>query len=71
MPPSSSMCTRRGPSIPRWSQTDAEPGPPLKENVSGRDEGSSVPFNVYAMKKISPSTSPVSVLIGNLPVVTS
>src|SRR5262245_38619247 len=25
--------TRRGPSIPMWSQIDDEPGPPLKANV--------------------------------------
>src|ERR1041385_1235007 len=34
--PSSSIFTRRGPSAPRCSQTDAEPGPPLKENIRGR-----------------------------------
>ena len=36
MPPSSSMRTRLGPMAPRCSQTEAEPGPPLNEKVSGR-----------------------------------
>src|SRR5690606_38020482 len=34
--PSSVNTTRRGPSTPRCSQTDEEPGPPLKEKVTGR-----------------------------------
>ena len=32
---------RRGPSSPRCSQTDAEPGPPLNANVTGRSVRSS------------------------------
>ena len=31
-----SIFTRRGPIAPRCSQIDAEPGPPLNENISGR-----------------------------------
>ena len=27
--------TRMGPKVPRWSHTELEPGPPLKENVMG------------------------------------
>ena len=34
--PFSFIFTRRGPSAPRCSQTDDEPGPPLKQNVTGR-----------------------------------
>ena len=34
--PSVGRLTRLGPSAPMCSQTDEEPGPPLKENVSGR-----------------------------------
>jgi len=34
--PSGFIFTRRGPSAPRCSQTDDEPGPPLKQNVTGR-----------------------------------
>src|SRR6476646_5178859 len=38
--PSSLMMTLFGPSAPRWSHTDAEPGPPLKANKTGRVRGS-------------------------------
>ena len=34
--PSSFIFTRRGPSAPRCNHTDDEPGPPLKQNVTGR-----------------------------------
>ena len=34
--PSSFMLARRGPSAPRCSHTEEEPGPPLKQNVTGR-----------------------------------
>src|ERR1700690_3471531 len=34
--PSSCRTTRRGPSSPRCSHTEEEPGPPLKEKVMGR-----------------------------------
>ena len=37
--PSSFIATRLGPSAPRCSQTDDEPGPPLNEIVSGRLDG--------------------------------
>ena len=43
MPPSSSIFTRFGPRAPRWSQTEEEPGPPLNENMSGREAGSLTP----------------------------
>ena len=36
MPPSGSIFTRRGPIAPMCSQIEAEPGPPLNENISGR-----------------------------------
>src|SRR5450755_3345295 len=36
--PSSFIFTRRGPSAPRCSQTDDDPGPPLKQNVIGRED---------------------------------
>src|SRR5262245_43794478 len=34
--PSSCMNARFGPQAPRCSQTDDDPGPPLKQNVTGR-----------------------------------
>ena len=37
--PSGFIFTRRGPSAPRCSQTEAEPGPPLKQKVTGRAAG--------------------------------
>jgi len=57
------MSTRRGPSTPRWSQTEDEPGPPLKEKVSGRPAGSVTSSRVYATKKnvafgFAPSETP-------------
>jgi hypothetical protein len=43
MEPSGNIFTRFGPNAPKCSQTDAEPGPPLKEMVNGRlDTGWSV-----------------------------
>ena len=36
MAPSSLSSTRRGPSNPKCSQTDDDPGPPLNEKASGR-----------------------------------
>ena len=36
MNPSGCSTTRRGPSAPMCNQIDADPGPPLKANVSGR-----------------------------------
>src|SRR5579883_237538 len=36
--PSSARRTRRGPSSPRCIQTEEEPGPPLKEKVTGRSD---------------------------------
>ena len=36
MNPSGCITTRRGPSAPMCSQMDADPGPPLNANVSGR-----------------------------------
>ncbi len=52
------------------SQTEAAPGPPLNENVSGRFDAGAVPrSSVYAMKKTFASTSPASVLSGRKPVV--
>ena len=36
--------TRRGPKAPRWSHTEDDPGPPLKENTTGRVEVSLTPF---------------------------
>ena len=41
-----SIFTRFGPSAPRWSHTEAEPGPPLKENMSGRFAGLVAPSSV-------------------------
>lgn len=35
-PKSSIGLTRCGPKVPRWSHTELEPGPPLKEKVIGR-----------------------------------
>ena len=37
--PSARIFTRFGPSAPRCSHTDDEPGPPLNENISGRASG--------------------------------
>ena len=34
--PSSFILTRRGPRAPRCSHTEEEPGPPLKQKVTGR-----------------------------------
>jgi hypothetical protein len=34
-----------------WSQIDAEPGPPLKANVTGRSEALETPSRVYETKK--------------------
>src|SRR6476661_7823671 len=70
MAPSSIILTRLGPSAPRCSHTEADPGPPLNEKVSGRLETSPTPSAEYAMKKISASVSPCSFLSGSLPVVT-
>ena len=39
--PSSGTTTRFGPSAPRCSHTDDEPGPPLKAKHTGRDGGGS------------------------------
>ena len=36
MLPSSGVTTRFGPSAPRWSQIDADPGPPLNAKQTGR-----------------------------------
>lgn len=44
--PSSRNFTRLGPSRPMWSHTEDEPGPPLKEKVSGRFEASATPLRV-------------------------
>src|SRR5580765_6992924 len=70
MAPSARIFTRFGPSAPRWSHTDAEPGPPLNENISGRAAGFATPSSVYAMKNTFASVSPVSLLSGSMPVVT-
>jgi hypothetical protein len=43
MLPSSGVAMRFGPSAPRCSQIDAEPGPPLKAKHTGRVRGSA-PF---------------------------
>src|SRR5689334_15938104 len=50
--PFSGSATRIGPAAPRWSQTDAAPGPPLKTNVIGRSlsAASSSSERTYAMK---------------------
>ena len=61
--PSASRSTRRGPSTPKCSHTELDPGPPLNENVMGRFAFSSTPSSVYAMKKtraraFSPSLLP-------------
>jgi hypothetical protein len=37
--PLSSSSTRRGPNAPRWSHTEDEPGPPLKQKTSGSRRG--------------------------------
>ena len=70
MPPSGSMATRRGPSAPRCSQTDEEPGPPLKEKVRGRASGPLARSAAYAMKKMRASVSPSLFFRGRTPVVT-
>ena len=44
--PSSVRATRLGPNVPRCSQTDAAPGPPLKLKVTGRLAGSFTPSSV-------------------------
>ena len=69
MVPSAFIGTRRGPMQPMCSQTEAEPGPPLNENVSGRELRFSTPSRVYAMKKMRASVSPSRFLIGIMPVV--
>ncbi len=46
----SGVSTRIGPKEPMWSQRLAEPGPPLKRNVTGRCFGSA-PSAVYATEK--------------------
>ena len=61
--------TRRGPRAPMCSQSDAEPGPPLKLNRSGRDSVAFTSSRVWAMKKIRASTSPFASLIGIRPAV--
>ena len=66
---SSGSATRRGPRVPRCSQTDAEPGPPLKLNMSGRELAGPASSRVYAMKKIRASVSPLASLIGISPAV--
>ena len=38
----SGSMTRRGPMTPMCSHSEAEPGPPLKQNRTGREAGSSV-----------------------------
>src|ERR1041385_3787477 len=68
--PSSSIFTRRGPSAPRCSQTDAEPGPPLKENIRGRRPPARGFSSVYAMKKMLASMTPFSSRGGIIPAVT-
>ncbi len=39
----------RGPIPPMCTHIDADPGPPLKQNVSGRCAASVAPSSVYAM----------------------
>ena len=34
--PSAFIFTRRGPNVPRCNHNDADPGPPLKLNITGR-----------------------------------
>ncbi len=43
---------------PMCSHTDADPGPPLKENISGRLVISVTPSSVYATKNMFASISP-------------
>ena len=71
MPPSSSISTRRGPRAPKCSHTEEDPGPPLKEKVSGRSLRSSARSATYAMKKMwAWSSSFFSSFTGSIPVVT-
>jgi hypothetical protein len=44
--PSPVRSTRLGPNAPRWTQSEAAPGPPLKLNVTGRSAGSLIPSRV-------------------------
>ena len=55
--PSSRITTRFGPSAPRCSQIDAEPGPPLNTKQTGRDFGSAS-FRKYDVVKTAASGSP-------------
>src|SRR5215469_8733215 len=48
--PRSDNKTRRGPSPPKWSHTEEEPGPPLNANVTDLVEASTHPFKRYATK---------------------
>ena len=44
--PSSLRATILGPKVPRCTQSEAEPGPPLKLKVTGRAAGSFAPSRV-------------------------
>ena len=55
--PSSRITTRLGPSAPRCSQIDADPGPPLKTKHTGRVVGSA-PSRRYEVVKTAASGSP-------------
>ena len=55
---SAGVAPAAGRSAPMCSQSDAEPGPPLKLNKSGRASVAFTSASVWAMKKIRASTSP-------------
>src|SRR5574340_1429910 len=55
--PSSRITTRFGPSAPRWSQIDDEPGPPLNTKHTGR-VAASTSARKYDVVKIAASGSP-------------
>src|SRR5580658_1200882 len=57
MVPSSRITTRLGPSAPRCSQIDADPGPPLKAKQTGRVAAGAF-SRKYDVVNIAASTSP-------------